>query len=309
MEILVSGSIAYDRIMDFSGKFSEHIVVDKIDNINVSFMVNGLKENFGGTAGNISYCLSLLDEKPRTIATIGHDHHRYLQWFTQNGLSISDIRIIEDEATASAYITTDTSDNQITVFNPGAMKHQSSFDFSQIDPSQCIAIVGPGNLSDMMEFPAIHQKRGIFTIFDPGQSLPAWGKTELLQCIEQSNILISNNYEFAMIQDRTELTSNQLLEHVETIITTKGEEGCEIKTQTGTNFIPAIPTDNAIDPTGAGDAFRGGLLKGLLNDSPVERAAMMGTVCSHYVVQNLGTQEYKFTEQEFEATLNQHFGS
>ena len=309
MEILVSGSIAYDRIMDFSGKFSEHIVIDKIDNLNVSFMVNGLKENFGGTAGNISYCLSLLGEKPRTLSTIGHDNQRYIQWFTQNQLSTENIRIIEDEATASAYITTDTSDNQITVFNPGAMKYQSAFDFSQIDPSESIAIVAPGNLADMMEFPEIHQKQGIFTIFDPGQSLPAWQKAELIGCISQSNILISNNYELAMIQERTDLSVKELLEKVEIIITTKGEEGCEIQTKSGTKLIPAIYTDNAIDPTGAGDAFRGGLIKGLLNNLPVERAAMMGTVCSHYVVQTLGTQEYRFTQQEFTETLNQHFGS
>ena len=165
MDILVSGSMAYDRIMDFDGQFSVHILADQLDNINVSFTVNSLTENFGGTAGNIAYSLSMLGEKPRILATIGQDYHRYFEWLNQIGVSTHDIRVVEEELTAGAYITSDTQNNQITGFNPGAMKKQLGFDFNSIDPKDCLAIVAPGNLGDMAEFTAEHEKLGIFSIF------------------------------------------------------------------------------------------------------------------------------------------------
>ena len=174
MDILVSGSLAYDRIMDFPGRFSDHIMPDKLHMINVSFTVNSLSENYGGTAGNIAYSLSLLGEKPRILAAIGHDYHRYFEWLERCGLSAEDIRVVSGEATSSAFITTDLADNQITGFNPGAMKHPSLFDLAKVDPSESIAVVAPGNLQDMADYTAGCRERGVFCIFDPGQSLPAW---------------------------------------------------------------------------------------------------------------------------------------
>jgi adenosine kinase len=309
MEVLVSGSLAYDRIMDFPGRFSDHIMPDKIHMINVSFTVNGMSENFGGTAGNIAYSLALLGERPRILATIGYDYHRYFQWFEEHGLSTEDIRVIPEEATASAYITTDLADNQITGFNPGAMKQPSGFDFSKINPEECIAIVAPGNLQDMADYSRTYQELGIFSIFDPGQSLPAWAGEDLARCIRQSDMLVSNDYELALIKDKTGLSIEQLLEGVNTIITTKGEHGCEVLSRDGqSHTIPVIPTRNVVDPTGAGDAFRGGLIEGLIQGYPVERAAVMGTVCSHYVIQAYGTQKYSFTREELFDKLEQHFG-
>ena len=308
MEILVSGSLAYDRIMDFPGRFSDHIMPDKIHMINLSFTVNGLKENFGGTAGNIAYSLSLLGEKPRIVAAIGNDYHRYFQRLEEYGLSTADIRVVDEESTASAYITTDLADNQITGFNPGAMKQQAGFSFAGLDPKDCIAVVAPGNLQDMAEFTETHRKLGIYSIFDPGQSLPAWSGEDLARVIGQSNMLISNDYELALIKDKTGKSDAELLELVETIVTTKGEQGAEVVTADGTTAVPVIPTDNVVDPTGAGDAFRGGLIKGLVEGLPLERAVMMGTVCSHYVIQSVGTQEYHYTREEFDAKLTQHFG-
>ncbi|MDE2780965.1 MAG: carbohydrate kinase family protein [Chloroflexota bacterium] len=309
MEVLVSGSLAYDRIMDFPGRFSEHIMPDKIHMINVSFTVNGLKENFGGTAGNIAYSLSLLGEKPRIVATIGHDYHRYFQWFQECGLSTDNIRIVEEEATASAYITTDLADNQITGFNPGAMKQQAGFDFGGIDPNDAIAIVSPGNIQDMAEFTDTHQRLGIYSIFDPGQSLPAWAGDDLAHCIASSRMLVSNDYELALIRDRTGKSTGELVEMAGTIITTKGEQGTEILTRVGAIPVPAVHTSDVVDPTGAGDAFRGGLIKGLVDGASLERSVMMGTVCSHYAIRKLGTQEYYFTSEEFEATLVENFGA
>jgi adenosine kinase len=309
MDVLVSGSLAYDRIMDFPGRFADHIMPDKLHMINVSFTVNGMSENFGGTAGNIAYALSLLGEKARILATIGYDYHRYFQWFEQHGLSTNDIKIVPEEATASAYITTDLADNQITGFNPGAMKQPSGFDFSKVNPKECIAIVAPGNLQDMADYSRSYQELGIFSIFDPGQSLPAWQGKDLARCICQSDMLVSNDYELALIKDKTELSTEQLLEGVGTIITTKGEHGCEVLSRDGqAQAIPIIPAKNVVDPTGAGDAFRGGLIKGLIQGYSAERAAMMGTVCSHYVIQTYGTQKYSFTPDEFFGKLEQHFG-
>ena len=310
MEVLVSGSLAYDRIMDFSGRFSDHIMPDKIHMINVSFTVNGLSENFGGTAGNIAYSLSLLGEEPRILASIGYDYHRYFEWFAEHGLSTRDIRMVDEEATASAYITTDLADNQITGFNPGAMKHPSGFDFGQIDPQDCIAIVAPGNLDDMTNYTRTHRELGIFTIFDPGQSLPAWAGEDLGRCISQSDILISNDYEFGLIKDRTGWTDAEALENAGTIITTRGEHGClALRQDAPPVTVPAIPTANVVDPTGAGDAFRGGLVKGLIQGLPLERCVMMGTVCSHFVIQIQGTQKYHYTPEQYRATLDRHFGA
>lgn len=308
MEILVSGSMAYDRIMDFPGRFSDHIMPDKIHMINVSFTVNGLKENMGGTAGNIAYALSLLGENPRILATMGHDYHRYFQWLEQNGIGTEDIRIIAEELTASAYITTDEGDNQITGFNPGAMKHPSLCDLTKANPADCMAIIAPGNLQDMAEYAHTCQKNGVFCIFDPGQSLPIWDGADLAATIERSNMLVSNDYELGLIQNSTGLSEDQLLEKVGTIVTTKAEFGCEVRTAADAVTVPVVPTPGAVDPTGAGDAFRGGLIKALVEGLSVERAAQMGTVCAHYAVQVYGTQEYTFTLDEFNTTLEQNFG-
>ena len=309
MDILVSGSLAYDRIMDFPGRFSDHLMPDKLHMINVSFTVNGLTENYGGTAGNIAYSLSLLGEKPRILAAIGHDYHRYFEWLDQCGLSAEDIRVVAEEATSSAFITTDLADNQITGFNPGAMKQPSLFDLDRVDSAASIAIAAPGNLQDMADYTAGCRERDIFCIFDPGQSLPAWQGDALGETLVKANMLVSNDYELELIKGKTGLSVEAILAHVDTIITTKGAEGCDVITAQGTTAVPAIATENVVDPTGAGDAFRGGLIKGLVQGYPVERACMMGTVCSHYVIQKYGTQEYSFTPEEYARTLDANFGS
>ena len=197
MDILVSGSMAYDRIMRFGGRFRDHFLPDQLDNISVSFGVDSLTEHFGGTAGNIAYSLALLGERPRIFATMGSDYHRYFEWLSSCGIGTGDIRIVSEELTAGAYITTDVDSNQITGFNPGAMKQQAQFSYDSIDPSAAMAIVGPGNTADMMEFTAKNRELGVFSIFDPGQSLPIWEPSALAQCIEQSSMLICNEYELA----------------------------------------------------------------------------------------------------------------
>jgi adenosine kinase len=303
MNIIVSGSLAYDRIMNFPGHFADHILPEKIHVLNVSFTVDSMTENFGGTAGNIAYALSMLNEKPIVLVTIGRDYHRYFEWLAKNGIAHDNIRIIEEELTASAYITTDQADNQITGFNPGAMKHPSSFNFDSIDPGESIFIVSPGNLTDMMDYSAKCKARGIDYIFDPGQSLPMWDSRDLIRCIEGSMIMISNDYELELVMAGTGLDRKKLLQRTGTIITTLGEQGSRICTPDCEIDIPAIRPREVVDPTGAGDAYRAGLIKGLVQCRDMEQSARMGSVCASFAIECHGTQEYSFSLREFEERL------
>jgi adenosine kinase len=303
MDIIVSGSLAYDRIMDFSEYFSEHIFPDKIDVLNVCFQVNGIEEKFGGTAGNIAYALTLMGETPRISATIGHDYHRYFEWLAKNGISTENIKIIEDEFTAGAYITTDRTGNQITVFNPGAMKYSSPLDFDKLNPKESIVIVSPGNLEDMVNYPHLCKARGIDYIFDPGQSLPMLHAKDLVQAIEGCQILISNDYELNLIMSKTGLSKEALLERARAIIVTMGESGSHAFTPDGEIRIPADKPRKVKDPTGAGDSYRGGLISGLVRGKEIEQCARMGSVCASFAVECHGTQEYKFNPEEFNERL------
>jgi adenosine kinase len=304
MNIIISGSMAYDRIMDFPGKFSDHILPDKIHVLNVCFQVNGIKEKYGGTAGNIAYALTLMGEKPLICATIGHDYQKYFKWLAKNGLSTENIKIIADEFTAGAYITTDRSDNQITGFNPGAMKYQSTLDFSKLDPENTIVIVSPGNFEDMVNYPRTCKKKGIDYILDPGQSLPMWDKQDLILAIEGCRILIVNDYELSLIISKTGLDKKALLELTGTIITTLGESGSQISMREREIAVPAFKVKKVVDPTGAGDSYRGGLLCGLVHGKNIEQCARMGSVCASFSIENYGTQEYSFTLEEFNERLN-----
>ena len=224
MRAIICGSLAYDRIMDFPGHFSEHILPEKINVLNVCFQVDGMKEKFGGTAGNIAYALTLMGEKAEISATIGHDYHRYFDWLAKNGIPTERIRIIDEEFTACAYITTDRGDNQITGFNPGAMKHSSRLDFDRLDPQETLLMISPGNLEDMVHYPRICQARGIDYIFDPGQSLPMLDPGDLRQAMEGCRILIANDYEFDLILKKTGLNRKGLLRCVRTAIVTLGRK-------------------------------------------------------------------------------------
>ena len=304
MNIIVSGSLAYDRIMVFPGYFSDHILPDKIHALNVCFQVSGMKERCGGTAGNIAYALMLMGEKPVISATIGHDYQRYFAWLTKNGISTENIKIIDDEFTAGAYITTDLADNQITGFNPGAMKYPSALDFDKLHPQETMVIVAPGNFEDMVTYPRACKVRGIDYIFDPGQSLPLWDAEELVRVIEGCRILIVNDYELNLIISKTGLKKEALLGLAGTIITTRGALGSQVSTPDREIGISPIQARKVEDPTGAGDSYRGGLISGLIRGKDIEQCARMGSVCASFAVECYGTQEYRFTLEEFHERLN-----
>ena len=303
MNIFVSGSLAYDRIMNFPGRFGDHILPDRIHNLNVSFNVDSLVERPGGCAGNISYCLVLLGEQPHTLATIGSDCNRYLEWMEQNGVPLSGVRVIGSAPTASAYITTDQGDNQITGFHMGAMMHTSDFSFEDYEPEESIAVVSPGNLDDMRNYSQFYKENGIPYVFDPGQSLPAWTGDALRECIDGAAVLIANDYEMGLISSSTGLDADALGQLAGAVITTKGEEGSVVSVGGVETAILAVTPRQVADPTGAGDSYRGGLLKGMVEGRPLAEAALMGSVCASFAVEVRGTQEYRFTMDEFNSRL------
>jgi adenosine kinase len=309
MKIYLSGSLAYDRIMDFPGKFSDHILPEKIHILNVCFTVNGMLEKFGGTAGNIAYSLSLLGETPMILATIGKDHAPYLERLRERRIPTDGIKIIGNEFTAGAYITTDRADNQITGFNPGAMKHPSGFAFSRSDRGTSIALIAPGNLYDMREYAKQCREIGISYICDPGQSLTAWEGPALREWIEGSYMLVTNDYELELVMKMTGFGREDLLQRTGVIVTTLGENGSVILTRHGQTAVSAAKADRLVDPTGAGDAYRAGLLKGLVLGKDMETAAKMGAVAAAYVVEKYGTQEHTYLYEEFLERYRANFGA
>jgi len=307
MQILVSGSLAYDRIMDFPERFSDHILPDKIHILNVCFMVNGLKEQFGGTAGNIAYNLALLGERPLIMAAAGKDFDAYEKWLTSLHLPLHAIRRVAEEFTAGAYITTDVGDNQITGFNPGAMKYPCRFEIDGADPAQVMAIIAPGNLDDMFAYSQSYKERKIPYIFDPGQSIPALPKDRLLESLTGSLLFISNDYELEMVVRSTGFQKSALLERTGAVITTLGERGALVTTREGEMPIaPARPL-KVSDPTGAGDAFRAGLIKGLIMGKSIDESARMGSVCASFSVECQGTQCHRFTAESFWERYRENF--
>ncbi len=308
MQIFVSGSLAYDRIMDFPGKFEDHILPDKIHVLNICFTVNGLKEKFGGTAGNIAYNLALLKERPWIIATAGKDFERYEKWLLKNDLSLESIRKIPGEFTAGAYITTDRMDNQITGFNPGAMKYPSQFTFDNANNGNTLAIIAPGNIEDMLTYTRVCREKGIPFIFDPGQSIPALSGEQLSDMVAGADLLISNDYELEMIIRATGLKKGQLLSLTTGIVTTLGEKGSLITTPEEEVRLPAVSVERILDPTGAGDAYRAGLIKGLALGKDLLQAARLGVICASYAIECYGTQEHCFSMEDFWARHEANFG-
>lgn len=298
MKTIISGSLAYDRIMDFPEYFSDHILPDKIHVLNVSFMVNSVTENFGGTAGNIAYALKLMGEEPEISATIGQDNHRYFEWLTENKISTAKIRVIADEMTAGAYITTDKGDNQITGFNPGAMKFSSNLEFDNLGEKPLI-IVSPGCLDDMVNYPKTCLEKNLEFIFDPGQALPMLQGNDLVNCIDGCKLLMVNDYEMNLIINKTGLRQEEILERAGAAIVTLGEHGSTLYNGTKETTIPVFPATKVVDPTGAGDAYRGGLLSGIMNGKSLEESAIIGSVCASFAVECYGTQVYSFSTEEF----------
>lgn len=285
----ISGSMAYDRIMNFPGAFSDSILPDKIHILNVSFMIERLDEKLGGCAGNIAYSLAVLGEKGVIVACGGRDFDRYEESLKALGLPLEAIRLCGDELTAGAYILTDRNNNQITGFNPGAMRRSAEYAFANAAPGDVI-IVSPGNLDDMKGIPRLARQKGMRCIFDPGQQLPVLTGEDLIEAISGGFMLVCNDYEFELICKKTGKTETELLGMAEYIIVTLGEKGSRVRHGETTDIVPAVPPRRVVDPTGAGDAYRSGLLKGLALGLSVSEAARIGSTTASFCVENHGTQ-------------------
>jgi adenosine kinase len=309
MEIYISGSLAYDRIMDFPGRFADHILPHKIHVLNVCFNINGLVEKFGGTAGNIAYSLALLEEHPFIVATSGEDFDRYELWLSQNGLSSRWIKKIPGVLTAGAYITTDLDDNQITAFNPGAMAFEADLPLLDGMGRGAMVFIGPGNKTDMASLARTARAAQTPFFFDPGQSLNIWQGNELREAVEGAFCFVSNEYELSLFLQMTEWSMRDLYENVEVVITTRGPEGAVLDRKGEKILIPAVPVRDVLDPTGAGDAFRAGLLKGLRLELDWEICCQVGAVSAAFAVEHYGTQEHHMTWEALGRRYEGYFGS
>ena len=308
MSALICGSMAYDTIMVFHDKFKNHILSEKVHTLNVSFLVPVLRREYGGCAGNIAYNMKLLGEDPKIMATVGHDFEPYLQWLCQCGLSTEFIQILDDSYTAQAYITTDEDDNQITAFHPGAMNfsHRNSV---PLDQEISIGIVAPDGKEGMQQHAKQFLEAGIPFILDPGQGMPMFDGEELLQFLDMANWVTLNDYESELMQDRTGLSLEQIAERVDALIITLGGKGSNIYTGGQCLEIPAAKPGALLDPTGCGDAYRAGLLYGLLNDLDWGVTGRIASLLGAIKIEHNGTQNHVFNLDQFRNRYRENFGS
>lgn len=305
-KVIVSGSLAYDRIMTFDDQFKNHILPEKIHILNVSFTVNDLRESFGGTAGNIAFNLSLLDVPTLIIGSAGHDFARYRKWLDRTGLiDTSHISIIEDQFTATATIITDQDDNQISGFHRGAMAIPAFIPEENIRKSARLAVVSPGNIEEMNLLIAAYKKYSIPYIFDPGQTIPALSKEQLIDSIDGSEIFISNDYELQLVKEKTRLTTAEIQKKTGTLVTTLGAAGSVMSRADSQSIqIPSLPVPKVIDPTGAGDAYRAGFISGYIENQSLTNCGLMGTCAASFAIEKKGCQGHSYQPSEFKQRLS-----
>jgi len=290
MSVLICGSFAYDNIMVFPDQFKNHILPDKVHMLNVAFLVPELRREFGGCAGNIAYNLKLLGDTPIPMGTVGTDFTPYADWMDKHGINRQHVHVKEGHYTAQAYITTDIDDNQITAFHPGAMNLAHETPISEAKNIK-LAIVAPDGRDAMIQHAQQLADAKIPFIFDPGQGLPMFNGEELMQFAKQATYIALNDYEAQLFMDRTGLNEMQIAEQVEALIITRGALGSHIYTEGKRIDIPCQKAEQVVDPTGCGDAYRAGLLHGILNGKNWEEtgriAAMMGAIkIAHHGTQN-----------------------
>ncbi len=314
MRILVSGSLAYDKIMEYPGRFGDHIMPDKIHAINLSFVAENLVEHFGGTAGNIAYGLALLGEKPSVLAAAGRDFQPYRDWLEKAGVNLDFARVISDKLTTLSNIMTDSADNQIAALCLGAMAHSCEIKDDEI-PADAFAIISPGNIDDMRRLPALYREKKVPFIFDPGQQIPQLSADALRNGITGAKVLISNDYELALVLEKSGWTEEGILERMDStsspqagiLVTTLGEKGSRVRVGKNVFEIPPSSPKKVVDPTGAGDAYRAGFIKGLLANWPLEVAGRFAGVMGACAVEVYGTQEYRVSYPEARARYKENF--
>lgn len=305
--VLICGSIAFDTIMNFDGKFKDQILPDQVHILNVAFLVPRLRKDWGGCAGNIAYSLNMLGGQPVPMATVGHDCGGYLERFNAMGITTEHLREVQDEFTAQAFITTDMDDNQITAFHPGAMSHSHMNDINDAKDI-ALAIIAPDGRDGMIEHAEQLALAGIPFVFDPGQGLPMFGKPELDRFLSLATYAAVNDYEAKMLCDKTGMSLEDIAATLKALIVTRGGEGSWVFTGGQRIEVPCVKATEIADPTGCGDAYRGGLLYGLSHGMTIENAAKLASVMGSLKIAFKGGQNYQFSKSEIAETFQSAFG-
>jgi adenosine kinase len=304
---LICGSVAFDTIMVFQDRFKNHILPDKIHMLNVSFLVPQMRREFGGCAGNIAYNLKLLGDVGYPMATVGRDFGLYADWMKQNGVPTDHVKVIDSEHTAQAFITTDLDDNQITAFHPGAMQHSHLNEVTHARDIT-IGIVAPDGRDGMVQHAAQFAAAGIPFIFDPGQGLPMFSGDDLRAFIAQATWMALNEYEWQLVQDKTKLSAAEIARQVKALVVTRGSEGSVIYAGGSEIHIPSAKVASVVDPTGCGDAYRAGLIHGLLHGLDWETSGRIASLLGAIKIESRGTQNHAFTAAQFEERYQASFG-
>jgi adenosine kinase len=305
---LVCGSLAFDTIMVFGDRFGTHILPDKIHMLNVSFLVPEMRREFGGCAGNICYNLKLLGDAGFPMATVGRDFAPYTDWLRANGIPDKYVRVVPSEHTAQAFITTDLDDNQMTAFHPGAMQHSH---LNRVDDARdfALGIVAPDGRTGMIQHAAQFHAAGIPFLFDPGQGLPMFAAEELETFVEQASWVAVNDYEWQLLQNRTGLSVAAVVSRVDALIVTHGAQGSVIYTERGATQIPCAPASRVVDPTGCGDAYRAGLIHGLLLGLDWPETGRIAALLAAIKIESRGTQNHRLSSAAFARRYRQAFGA
>ena len=307
MSVVCTGSIAYDYILSFKGRFKDHILADKTHILNLSFLVDDLRKHRGGVAGNYAYNLSLLGYPASVLATAGSDAAEYRDWLVGLGIDCQGLRLLDGEITATGFTTTDLDDNQLTGYYGGAMGRAAMLGLDDATPGAEALIVGPNDPAAMIRLVKESRDRGLRFVFDPAHQLPRLAPEDVAEGARGAWILIGNDYELELIMQRTGKSMDELVEMAEMVVTTLGRDGSRIATRKGVVDIPPAPAVIESDPTGAGDAYRAGLVAGLLRGLVLEQAGRVASLAATYAIERVGTVEHSYTHEAFSERYKEAF--
>jgi adenosine kinase len=307
MDIILTGSVAYDYLMTFPGLFKEYILADKLEHISLSFLVDGMVKHRGGIAPNIAYTLALLNGKPRVMATVGEDFTDYRAQLEKVGVDTTLMKVIPGLFTASFFCNTDQSNAQIASFYPGAMDKAGELSFYDLEQKPDWVVISPNSPDSMVKYPQECQELGIPYLYDPSQQIPRMTGEDLKLGVEGAAALMVNDYEFELIKKHTSLTESEIISGRQFTVITRGEEGASIYVDGGEIRTPVVPPKEILDPTGVGDAFRGGFLTGFSHGFDWEICGKMGALAATYCLEAIGTQEHSYTINEFITRYREHF--
>lgn len=304
---LICGSLAFDKIMQYNGRFGETLLADQLHKVNVSFLVPTLRTEYGGCSANIAYNLNMLGGDPLIMATIGQDGGEYLDRFASLGISTRAIRKIKDAYTAQCFVTADLDNNQINAFHPGAMQFSHENNVADVGPLR-VAIIAPDGRDGMIKHARDCAQQKVPFMFDPGQQLPMFSGAELIEFINQATYVAANDYEFEMLMDRTGLTLPDIAGRLEALIVTRGEKGSEIYVKGERHEIPCVTAEAVVDPTGCGDAFRAGLLFGIVNGYDWPTTGRLASLMGAIKIAHQGGQNHSMTAAQIADRFEQEFG-